>query len=189
MSVPNTTPPRLKLRWYQFSLRALLVFTTLGAVVLSAGQMLGWRLLIFLVVCLIQLLVFMAAGARAGGGRKLRWAFACCESLATVYGPLLVVAANTWLSDGQNTWLRADMWKLFLVAPGNIELVAVTIWHRQFDISPTMEMMISGLVSVLILAISAWLAAKTRRAKWVVLPLVNVLCAYGALFLDAGMRM
>ena len=79
--------------------------------------------------------------------------------------------------------------EVVFVAPGNIELVAVTLWHRHPDFSPTMEMMLSGLLSVLILAVSAWLAAKTRRAKWVVLPLVNVLCAYGAVFLDAGMRM
>ena len=70
----------------------------------------------------------------------------------------------------------------------NIELVAATVWHRHPNFSPAMELMLSGLLSVLILAVSVWLAAKTRRAKWFVLPLVNILCAFGAGLLDACMR-
>ena len=88
MSVPNTTPPRLKLRWYQFSLRALLGFITLAAVVLSAGQILGWRLLIFLVACSHS--ASCVHGRRGPGGRRAKTTLGLrmLESLATVYGPL-----------------------------------------------------------------------------------------------------
>jgi len=193
MSVPNAQPPtpKPKLRWYQFSLRALLVFATLTAIVLSAAQIPGSRLLVLLVAWLILLIMLMAAGPKAGDGPKRRWTLACCESLAATYGPPFVAAVNTWLFDGPNTWLRADMWKFFLVAPGtiNIGLVGMTVWHRYPSLSATVELVSSVLLSAMLLAISAWVAAKTGRARWALLPLMAVWSSWGTLFLDAGMRM
>ena len=173
-------------RWYQFGLLGLLVFTTLVTIVFP-----HLRLPILLFAWLILLLVLMAVGPKAGDGPKRRWTFACCQSLAAVYGPPFVASVNTWLFDGRNTWLHVDMWKFFLVAPGtiNIDLAGVMVWHRVVGLSPVIEFVLSGVLSTMLLTISAWMAAKAGRARWGLLPLMAVWSSWGALFLDAGMRM
>lgn len=181
----------LKLRWHKFGLLALLVFIALVAIVCSTFPPGGRSLPILLVAWLNLLLFLLAAGPKTSDGPKRRWTFAIVESLTAVYGPPALAAVNTWLFDGHNTWLRADMWKFFLVAPGtiNIYLSWVMVWHRVPGLSPTIELALSGFLSAMLLAILAWTAAKTGRARWALLTLMAVWSSWGALFLDAGMRM
>lgn len=120
-----------------------------------------------------------------------RWWIISFEVLAVVYGPFIVAAVNTRLFDGANTWLRVDYWKYLFVLPGGviIELTSAAIWHRHPNISPTFLFVFSGLLSVIVVVATTWLAAKARWMRWVLLPLVCGLCTVGALALDAAMRM
>jgi hypothetical protein len=117
--------------------------------------------------------------------------FACSEALVAVYGPFVVAVLNTWLFDGHNTWLRAELWKYLVVFPGGmlIELVAVLLWGRHPGLPPTILFVFAALFSATMVAATAWPSARIWWGRWVLVPLIGSLCAYDALFLDAVMRM
>ena len=168
----------------------LLIVTGLGAALFAAAWKPGARLEILMAVWVIVVLMLMAAGPRMCDTPRRHWGGACCDALAAVYGPFLVAAVNTWLFDGHNTWLCVDLWKVLLAAPGVMimELVSVTIWHHALDFSPATFLVFAGLLSTTAVVVTAWISAKTRWARWGLLPLINSLCALGALLFDAVMR-
>jgi hypothetical protein len=193
MSDPELEPAQQpeKLLWYQFSLRAVFAVTTLVAILLAAARTFGFGLGVFMVEWVIVLVILMVAGARACSTPRGRWGFACCVSLATVYGPFVIVVVNTWLLDGNNTWMRVEFWKYLWATPGEmvIEVTSMLLRHRHSGLSPAFELVFAGLSSAMMVAVTACLAAKARRARWVLVPIIAILVVYSALFLDAGMRM
>lgn len=174
-------------------LALLLILTSLSVTWLTADWKPTFRLLILLVAWIIVLLILIDAGLpRAGDPPRRRWGLGCCDALAAAYGPFIIAAVNTWLTDGSNTWLRVDLvGKFLLVAPAAtlIELTSLTIWHQRAGLSPIFGFLFAGLLSATMVTVGAWVMATTRRMRWVVLPIIGSLCAYGALFLDAAMRM
>jgi hypothetical protein len=164
--------------------------TGLSVALLAAAWRPASRLPILMLAWMIVLFLLLAAGPRASDTRGIRWCLACCDALAAVYGPFLVAALNTWLFDGYNTWLRGDAWKALLVSPGGLigELTAGAIWHRRPGLSPAILLVFYGLLSALVVVITAWPVAKAPWMRWVWLPLVGSLAVFGALLLDAIVR-
>ena len=168
----------------------LFIVASLGVALLAAAWRPGSRLEILMFAWVTVLLILMAAGPRACDTPSRRWGLAYCDALAAVYGPFIVAAVNTWWFDGFNTWWRVEFWKYFLVVPGGviIEGASVAIWHRHPNLSPASLFVFAGLLSIMVVVVTVWLAAKARRWRWVLLPLIGSLCAFGAFVLDAVMR-
>jgi hypothetical protein len=193
MSDPELEPalPSGTRRWYQWSLRTIFVVTTVVAILLAAGRALGSRLQFLLLAWVIAIPILLALGPKACDPSRRRWGFACGVALATVYGPFVVAALNTWLFDGTNTWLRVRFSYYLWLVPGGmlIELPFVTIWHQHSPLSPAFAIPFAGLLSAMVVAVAVWLIANAPRARWVLLPLLASFFAWGALVLDAGLRM
>jgi hypothetical protein len=193
MSEPELEPalPSGTRRWYQWSLRTIFAVTTVVAILLAAGRALGSRLQFLLLAWVIAIPILLALGPKARDPARRRWRFACGVALATVYGPFVVAAVNTWLFDGTNTWLRVECLYYLWLVPGGmlIELPFVAIWHQHAPLAPAFAIPIAGLLSAMVVAVTAWLIAQAPRARWGLLPLLASFFAWGALVLDAGLRM
>jgi hypothetical protein len=154
---------------------------------------LEFRLGILLMAWVVVVFLLISARSRAGNTPKRRWMYAFCVALATAYGPFVVAALNTWLFDGSETWLCGEFWKILGVVPGGIiiEETSLAIWHQRPGkiLSPTVELTFALLLSAAIVIVASWLAASARRLRWVLLPLLAGMFAYGAMALDAAFRM
>lgn len=164
----------------------------LGVALFAASRRPEFRLVILMIAWFILLLlILMAAGPRVCDMPKRRWCVTACETLAAMYGPFVVAAVHTWLFDGHNTWLCFDYWKFIAVVPGGalIELASAAIWRQHPILSQTMMFIVSGLLSLAMMAGIMWLSVIARRLRWLLLPTVGILCVYAAIVMDAVMRM
>jgi hypothetical protein len=167
----------------------LFLLMGLGISLFAAAWKPHLRLEVLLFDWLLVLLMLLAAGPKAYHTAGRRWGLACCDALAAVYGPFLVAGIHTRLFDGANTWLPRDFWKYLPMVPGGviIELISASIWHRHPGLSPIVMFLACGLLSATVVAVTAWLAVR-RRSRWLWIPLIGGLCAFGARILDAAMR-
>lgn len=145
------------------------------------AEPLGSRLQFLLLAWVIAIPILLALGPKASDPARRRWGFACGVALATVYGPFVVAALNTWLFDGTNTWLRVRFSYYLWLVPGGmlIELPFVTIWHQHSPLSPAFAIPFAGLLSAMVVAVTAWLIVNAPRARWGLLPLLASFFAWG----------
>ena len=151
----------------------------------------------FHVVWLLVLLLLLAFGPRARDASWRRWTLACCTALAAVYGPFVIMVANTWVFDGYNEYLNSStsgggsIWPFLFVSPGimGVDLIGHLLpgWMWPFH-GQLPEFPFGLLLSATLVGGTALVAAKMPRARWVVLPLVDVFFSLCAGWLDAGMR-
>ena len=158
------------------------------------------RLAGFHVVWLLVVLLLLAFGPRACEATWRRWTLACCTGLAAVYGPFVIMVANTWVFDGYNEYLNSSasgggsIWPFLFVSPGimGIDVIGHVLLGRMWPFHGQLPGVVGFLVGLLLCATfvggTALVAAKMPRTRWGVLPLVDVFFSFCALFLDAGMR-
>lgn len=178
--------------WQDFARRTaiLLLLVMLCVAVTAAVWMPGARLALFLFAWLVALLLLLTLGPKAGDTATRRWSLASCDALAAVYGPFAVAAVHTWWFDGANTWFHARLVNYFLLAPGGfvIEYISAMLWRQHPSLSPAAMALFAALLSAAIVAVAAWLAAKTRNWRWALLPVVGGLWAFAAWITDAVLR-
>ena len=149
---PNAT-------WGDFVRRVALfaVLTGIGISVIAAERREVARPEFLLVTWMLFLLYLMGIGPKWLDTARRRWTLACGTALAAVYGPFVLVMLNTWLVDGTNTWLQAELWKYLPVIPGGaiLEMVSAAIWHRRIGETVAVYALAS-LLSAVLWTLSAW---------------------------------
>jgi hypothetical protein len=167
------------------------IVVSLFAAPWAAAWMPNLRLEIFMFAWIDALLMLFAIGPQENDMPARCWRLAVVEVLAAAYGPFFVAAVNTRLFDGSNSWLCVEYWKYVLIAPGGVLVgfASTAIWNPQrFGLSPIAMYGFCGLFSVMLLATAAYFTVKKPRTRWILLPVVCVFCARGAVVLDAVMR-
>jgi hypothetical protein len=110
------------------------------------------------------------------------------------------MVANTWVFDGYNEYLNSSasgggsIWPFLCVSPGitGVALIGHLLpgwmWPFHGQLPRVVELPFGLLLSATLVGGIALVAAKMPRARWVVLPLVDVYFSFCASWLDAGMR-
>jgi hypothetical protein len=170
---------------FQFSLSLLFVITTLVAVFCACLKTFGTTL--GLVACGWAVAVVLLMTAVQGTDRSPRrgWPTACLLAATAIYGPSVLMTAHTWLSNPCDhcrwVWL-----KFFWAMPGGI--IEVLVLRNSHGLPPAVTLAIAGVLSLAIVAATAWLAKRTGRARWVALAIVACLAVWSACAADALIR-
>jgi hypothetical protein len=182
---PLSPPAAPDVRRFQFGLSLLFVITTLVAVFCACLKTFGTTL--GLVACgwAVAVVLLMIAVQGADKSPRRGWPTACLLAATALYGPLVLMTAHTWLSNPCDHYRW--MWLKFLwVMPGGI--IEVLVLRNFHGLPPAVTLAIAGVLSLAIVAATAWLAKRTGRARWVALAIVACLAVWSAAAADALIR-
>jgi hypothetical protein len=116
---------------------------------------------------------------------KPSWWSACCLALIAVYAPFFIAAITTWLRTDSSTACKAIWLEYLWVAPGIILApFACLPIYRIFGepiSSRAVLYLIAGLLSVIVVGITAWLVRKGRNVRRASLVGITILFSLDAI--------
>jgi hypothetical protein len=169
----------------QFSISSLFLLTTFAAILMaclkSLGTLAGSLTFTWAIVVVLMMIAVQGTERRPRRG----WPTAILLAIVTIYGPHLIVASHTWLSNSCNHcgmfWL-ACLW----VMPGGI--IEILVLRMSHNMPPAVAYAIAAVLSLVVIGVTARLAKLGSRARWVALAIIGCLAVASAMVADALIR-
>lgn len=169
----------------QFGLASLFIAVTLGAVFCACLKTFGLAIGSYACGWAVVVLLLMSVVQGTDKQPRRGWLAATLLAIVAIYGPLVVGVVVTWVSNscGHCRWTALEF---FALMPGGI--IEILVLRTSRAVPQPVAIAIAAALSLMIVAVTAWLAQRTGRARWIMMAIVSCLAVWTAWAADAILR-